>query len=378
LNSLQPQHPAFAAFRTALAKLRAGNVEAMPPIASGSRIKPGESDARIPKIRTWLGRIGYLSSLEPMPSSDMTASIDAPEAGSENELFDEQLAAAVKAFQTDSGIKSTGYLDKQTIAALNKRDPKSDETRLVANMERLRWLPRDLGSRYVFVNQAAFRLQVIDNGQEVWTTKVVVGKPDTQTAAFHDQMETIVFNPSWGVPQSIITKEMLPELRKDASYLDRQGFRVKDKTGKVVKSSEINWFAYGDKPPFDIEQPPSGDNALGDIKFLFPNAHSIYMHDTPMKQLFAKSMRAFSHGCVRVENPREFASVLLGRSREEIDAEIDGGISHSVPVTGDIKVHITYFTAWPDKDGRIVHYNDVYNRDGGIITQFGGIAVAAK
>jgi L,D-transpeptidase YcbB len=188
----------------------------------------------------------------------------------------------------------------------------------------------------------------------------------------------VVFNPSWGVPPSIIKNEMLPILRRDPSYLDRLGYRVITKGGQIIRSSAVNWSAYDKGVPYSIEQPPSGDNALGEVKFLFPNSHSIYFHDTPARSLFDRSSRAFSHGCVRVENPRIFAETLLGLSGEEVARRIDSGRSQSAKVKQDIKVHLTYFTAWPDSTGKIIYYDDVYGRDERMESAFSATAVATR
>ena len=230
-------------------------------------------------------------------------------------------------------------------------------------MERLRWLPKSLGHRYVFVNQAAFEARVMDGDNEAWKTRVIIGKPNTQTAVFHDEMEMVVFNPSWGVPPSIIANEYLPKLRRDPGYLDRIGFKVVNQKGKVVSSSSVDWGSYGAKVPFGIQQPPGVKNALGEVKFLFPNAHNIYMHDTPSRNLFENDVRAFSHGCVRVQNPLDFASVILGWDRAKIDAKVEGTASETVKLPHKIPVHITYFTAWPDETGKIQYFNDIYGRD---------------
>src|SRR4029079_12667926 len=213
----------------------------------------------------------------------------------------------------------------------------------------------------VRVNQAAYELRVMDGGNEIWRTKVIVGKPNTQTFAFHDEIEMVVFNPSWGVPQSIIKNEMLPNLRRDPSYLDLLGYRVITSSGKIVRSSAIDWWSVGGGViPLSVQQPPSDDNALGEIKFLFPNKHDIYMHDTPTKPLFEKAARAFSHGCVRVENPRRFGEILLGWTADKIADKIDSGVSETVKLPHKVPVHLTYFTAWPNADGTIAYYDDVY------------------
>jgi L,D-transpeptidase YcbB len=348
LRDLAPKNPAYAAMKAELAKLRANKPASIEtPIAGGKTVKLGRSDPRIVSVRERLAALSFLN--DPTLAGD--------------DLLDTDLSDALKKFQASVQIRQTGQLDAATVKNLNRDDNAKNIQRLVDNMERVRWLPKNLGTRFVFVNQAAFEVRVMDKGSEVWRSHVIVGKPLTQTAAFHDEMETVVFNPSWGVPQSIIVNEYMRKLRSDPGYLDRQGFKVVNQQGKVVSSRSVNWGAYGSKPPFGVQQPPGPGNALGELKFLFPNKHDIYMHDTPTKNLFAETTRAFSHGCVRVENPREFATVLLGWDRAKVDAETDSGQSQSIPLSHKIPVHITYFTAWPDSTGKMIYFNDIYGRD---------------
>ena len=348
LQDLQPRHPAYGAMKTALAELRKEiDDKALVPIAKGPRVKLGQTDSRIPAIRK------RLASLSGGTISDTA-----------DDLLDSDLSEELQKFQKTAGIKATGRLDNSTVNALNSHGEERDLRRLVDNMERLRWLPKNLGTRHVFVNQPAFQVHVMDGQSEVWRSKVIVGKPNTQTVAFDDEIEMVVFNPSWGVPPSIIANEYLPKLWNDPSYLDRIGFRVTTPGGRQIASSDIDWWNYGGKVPFNIEQPPGADNALGELKFLFPNAHNIYMHDTPTRNLFAKDARAFSHGCIRVENPREFATVLLGWDRAKIDANTASGKSQTVRLDSKVPVHIAYFTAWPDATGKIQYFNDIYGRDG--------------
>ena len=352
LNNLMPKHEAYGLMKAELAKLRASRIKpAYEKIAEGKSVKAGGSDPRILVIRDRMQAMGFLSSEEAAVEPELSSKLDA------------DLSAALKKFQKSAKLRQTGALDMATVKNLNRDTSQRDIQRLVYNMERLRWLPKNLGSRYVFANAPAFEVRVMDRGNEVWRSKVIVGLPMAQTAAFHDEMETVVFNPSWGVPQSIIVNEYLGKLRRDPSYLDRQGFKVIAPNGKVVPSSSINWAAYGDRPPFGVQQPPGKGNALGKLKFLFPNSHAIYMHDTPTKNLFSESVRAFSHGCVRVQNPQEFASILLGWDRARVDKEIDSGKSQPTTLKQKIPVHLTYFTAWPDSSGKISYFNDVYERD---------------
>ena len=368
LKSLEPTHPAFALLKAELVKKRALlHVAESEAIPLGTRVQPGDADGRLLLVRHHLERLGYL---KPRTASAKDA------AGTP--VLDRVMMEALKGFQTEAQLKSWGGLDQATVNALNDRTEQRNVAKLIYNMERMRWLPKNLGRKYVFVNQAAYQLQIIDNGRELWRTKVIIGKPLTQTVAFHDQMESVVFNPSWGVPPSIIRKEMLPILRRDPSYLDRLGYRVIAKNGQIVRSSSIDWSAYEKGVPYSIQQPPSDDNALGEIKFLFPNSHSIYFHDTPARSLFERSARAFSHGCVRVENPRIFAEALLGISAAEVAKRIDSGRSQSARIKGDIKVHITYFTAWPDQNGKIIYYDDVYGRDQRMESAFSATAVATR
>ncbi|MBI2718265.1 MAG: L,D-transpeptidase family protein [Rhizobiales bacterium] len=347
LAGLQPQHPAYQAMKKALAELRreAGD-RTFVAIARGKKVKLGQSDARIPEVRRRLAGLGATVPAGPDPL-----------------VLDDGLSAALKDLQKKAGQRVTGLLDNGTVNRLNDATDGRKLNQLVINMERLRWLPKELGRRYVFVNQAAFEVRVMEGAKQVWTSRVIVGKPSTQTAVFNDEIETVVFNPSWGVPPSIVANDYLPKLRDDPSYLDRIGFKVTTPSGELVASSDIDWNAYDRKVPFNIQQPPGPKNALGELKFLFPNAHNIYMHDTPDKQLFGEQVRAFSHGCVRVQNPREFATVLLGWGRAKVDANTDSKRSQTVRLPNKVPIYIAYFTAWPDETGRIKYYGDVYGRD---------------
>jgi murein L,D-transpeptidase YcbB/YkuD len=242
----------------------------------------------------------------------------------------------------------------------------SDEdvlAKLVLNMERIRWLPRELGQRHIFVNQAAFELRLIDGDDLTWRTRVIVGKPETQTAVFSDRMETVVINPYWGVPQSIIRYEFMPKMARDRRYLERNGYEVLTEAGRRISSRSVNWWGYKGKIPFAVRQRPGDDNALGRIKFLFPNSHDIYMHDTPTKELFDEEVRAFSHGCVRVQNPREFAEHVTGWERRRIDDLIATGENQEFDLDRHIPVHLQYFTAWPGDSGAIEFHSDIYGRD---------------
>ncbi len=366
LASLQPTHRSYAAFKRALAVLGGQSQEKQyVEIPSGKLIKAGGSDQRIPLIRQRLKSAGLLT--KPQDGADLPQS-----------LFDEQLLDAVKAFQKSKGLSADGIIGNQTIAAFNGRQNVNRRKKLVMNMERLRWLPRSFGDKYIFVNAAAFKMQVMRNGTEAWQTRVVVGKPQNQTSFFIDEMETVVFNPFWGVPRSIVRSEMLPRLRSNPGYLDQKGFELFNRSGKKISSSSVDWSSLGSNIPFSVRQPPGDTNALGKVKFMFPNKHAIYLHDTPSKKLFDRSSRAFSFGCVRVKNPRVFAQNILGWSRSKVDQKIASRRNSAVRLKQKIPVYITYFTAWADESGNVKYFRDVYGRDRWLDRALNSIKVASK
>jgi L,D-transpeptidase YcbB len=351
LKGLAPAYPAYAALKAELAVLSADSPLAKEPFPEGKRVRIGQKDPRINLLRQRLIDEGYTSLAE----------IEVPD--DKLNVLDKTLARTLKRFQEAKGIGQTSNLDQATVKALNGPDRSEQRDKLISSMERIRWLPKNMGSRHVLVNQASYRVNVIDKGKLVWASNVIVGKPLTQTAVFSDTMETVVFNPTWGVPQSIIMNEYLPKLRANPGYLDKIGFKTVNAKGKVVSSRSVDWNSIGTNSGIGIIQPSGDSNALGEVKFLFPNSHSIYMHDTPNRNLFAEAKRNFSHGCVRVENPREFAEVLLGMDRASVDAAIESGDIKNVKVTNRTDVHLAYFTAWPDENGKVQYYSDAYARD---------------
>ena len=414
LASLHPVHPAYEALRQELAELSAQPDRDETPVADGPAVKPGQSDARLPAIRARLTELGHLAPADAadevvaspigyesegplfgspdgavivevvMPDADESEPEAAAPRRSEpipnqSEAYDAETVEAVKAFQAASGLTVDGIIGQRTISAFNADNTESRIQRLVYNMERLRWLPRDFGTKHVLVNTAAFEASVIEDGTTIWTSKVIVGKPQNQTAFFSDQMETVVFNPYWGVPKSIIVNEMLPEIYKDPYYMEREGYEVTDLNGRVIPSYSVDWYNLNTSNlPIGVRQPPGPKNALGEIKFLFPNEHSIYMHDTPTKPLFAKPVRAYSHGCVRVEKPWEFAEIILGWDQQRIASTRAATRDHSVPVEDEIQVHIGYFTAWPDETGTVRYHDDIYGRDRLVERAMGTLTVAMR
>ena len=267
-------------------------------------------------------------------------------------FYNAELVKAVKDMQEQSGLRRDGIIGNRTLAALNGESGAEKVSKIILSLERLRWLPRDLKRKYVFVNQAFFETWMMEDGREIFRSDVIVGKPLHQTAVFTDEMEKVVLNPRWYVPRSIIYNEMMPKLYNNPYYLQDQGYEVLDVQGRQVDSASINWSQYGEKNiPYNVRQPAGPRNALGRVKFLFPNKHAIYMHDTPSRGLFKHKVRSLSHGCVRVQKPMEFAEIILkteGWSPSKIANAVATGQNQTVHLSSKIPVYLGYYTAWAD------------------------------
>ncbi len=353
---LESRHPAMEEYRLLVAELellKAAQDDAVVVNLTGV-LKPGQTSAELPKIVELIRRKG-----DPAFLQDFGPVLDAHRSG---EVYDPALVDAVKAAQKAAGLTPDGVIGPRTVNALAGESKADRIAKVEAALETLRWLPRDFESRRVFINQASFMAQYFENDEEKLAMRVVVGKPSNQTSFFYDEIERVEFHPYWGVPSSILVNEMLPRLRRDPGYLDRAGYEVVDAKGKRVPSSSVNWGAYGSKIPFGVRQTPGEANALGELKILFPNKHAIYMHDTPSRDLFKRDTRAFSHGCVRLERPRDMAAAVLGWNGDQVAAALKKGHS-GVAVPERIPVYLTYFTAWPETSGAIGYHADIYKRD---------------
>ncbi|MGB7431365.1 MAG: L,D-transpeptidase family protein, partial [Ahrensia sp.] len=291
--------------------------------------------------------------------------------------YDEALVALVRDVQRDLGLAPDGIVGPKTAARLGGESPDVRIAKITYAMERLRWHPEQYGDRQVVINQPEFRVRYMENGKTALAMNVVVGTLQNQTYFFHDEIETVVFNPYWGVPQSIIVNEFLPKLHRDPGYLDRAGYVVSTYGGKQVSSSSVNWRQYSSGVPFNVRQKPGPKNALGELKILFPNEHAIYMHDTPAKSLFARDSRAYSHGCVRLEDPRAMAAAVLGKDMSYVRSQL-GGYEHAERVSDKVPVYVSYFTAWPDDSGAIAYHADVYKRDEHLQKALATVASARK
>lgn len=350
MEAAHPQMPEYAALRAELAAL-AGSEQERIEVDPELLMNPGDSNAELPKVMELISR--------GLPAGDPDAAVIAGFGTSET--YGPELVPVVKAAQKRAGIRGDGVIGPRTVRALAGDAPTDRVEKVKLALEQLRWLPRVLGDTRVFINEPAFMVSYMEDGAEKLSMRAVVGKATNQTSYFYDTIEQVDYNPYWGVPQSILVNEMLPRLRRDPGYLDRAGYEVTDAKGKKISSSAVSWGSYGSKIPFSVRQTPSEANALGELKILFPNEHAIYMHDTPQKKFFAESMRAFSHGCVRLEHPREMAAAVLGKPVEYVAEKLAKG--HSTEKTRPIPVYVAYFTAWPQTDGTIGYYDDVYKRD---------------
>lgn len=279
------------------------------------------------------------------------------------------LQAAVKSFQELHSIAATGVVDDKTLAALNV--PLDWRIQQVAiNLQRWRYMPDDLGERHFFVNIPYYHLIARESGKPVMDIRVVVGKPGNNTPVFSEDMETVVFSPYWNIPDTIAENETAPAVARDPNYLARQGIEILRVSGsgtQTVNASDVDWGNAESLKGLAFRQRPGAGNALGHVKFLFPNKHNVYLHDTPADSLFAKPSRAFSHGCVRVEEPEKLAKYVLEDFPEwtepAIGAAMHSGVEKHVKLKKKIPVHIVYFTAWVDVNGGLHFQPDIYGYD---------------
>lgn len=301
-----------------------------------------------------------------------------PEAGGAEPRFDPALVKTVQQFQRDHGLNPDGIVGPATLGELNKT-PQDRLASVIAAMERERWMNRELGDRHVWVNLPDFSATILENGRVVLQSRAVIGKtaPALRTPEFSDLMSYLVINPSWTVPRSITVREYLPQLKANRYALPQ--LQVLDRRGRVLRRSAVNFSAYSARSfPYVLRQPPGADNALGRVKFMFPNAYSIYLHDTPAQALFARERRAFSHGCIRLARPQAFAHVLLGWQNEDPEAvyrrHLASGRETTVGLRVPVPVHIVYRTAFAPQSGRLQYRPDIYGRDAAVfdaLTQAG-------
>jgi L,D-transpeptidase YcbB len=352
LRALHPQHAGFERLRVAFNQARDRVKEsASKTLPAGPLLKPGTTHPSVAILRLRLN--------VPVP----TASVDnqTPSA----EYYDDALVDAVKRFQARAKLRhADGMVGEKTRDALNAQGMPTSTAVLLANMEQWRWMPEQLGDTHISVNVPEFTTRLVRDGKAVHTERVVTGKIETATPLFSDKMQTVVFQPKWGVPDSIKVNELLPQLQEGNGL--KAGLKM-SLGGRDIDPWDVDW-SKADILKYHVYQPSGDDNALGVVKFLFPNKHAVYMHDTPSKKLFNSEVRAFSHGCVRVRNPLSLAEHLLATDKGW-DAKLvqelawDGPENNAIKLDTPVPVHITYFTATVDEAGNVSTFGDVYGHE---------------
>ena len=365
-DAWQPPGQRYAALRTVLAKYRAlaakGGWNTVP---LGESIKPGTSDPRIPAIRARL-------SLTDVASGEVGTA--------EGQLYGNALVEVVKRFQARQGLEGDGVIGSTTIVAMNVPVQERIKSIILA-MERLRWMPENLGQQYLIVNIAGFELRRVNAGKVEERMAVVVGKPYHRTPVFSDRIRFLEFNPYWNVPPDIAVNEELPVLRRNPAGLSAQGFEVV-RGNQVSDPSSVDWSSVGPGHfPYQLRQRPGPNNALGRVKFMFPNPHNVYLHDSPARNLFERNVRAFSHGCIRLSRPLDLAEQVLrvggvqGWTKERINDVVASTKNTVVNLREPLPVHITYLTAWAD-DGVANFRQDIYGHDAKLLAALEGKSIA--
>ncbi|MBW8686292.1 L,D-transpeptidase family protein [Chitinophaga rhizophila] len=356
----EPVNRQYKLLRDQLKKLAALEKKPWDSLKASRKIyKTGEQDPLIAGVKQRLHMLGDLVAADT------------------SQIFTPALDSAIRNFQDRTGLKTDGTIQQPLLNALNIT-PNQRIRQILINMERIRWVPAEPPAEYLLVNIPAFKLYVYADNKLDWTCNVVVGRPGTNTVIFSNEIKFVVFAPYWNVPPGILVHEVLPAMRKNSGYLARQNMEVVTGTGSPVNAASLNWSKYsGGNFPYIIRQKPGGRNALGKVKFLFPNEYNIYLHDTPSKGLFGENRRTFSHGCIRVSEPQHLAEWLLRNdsmwTTKKIVEAMNGSKEKYVTLKEKVPVYIGYFTAFVDSDGRLNFREDVYGHDAKLsATLFGG------
>jgi murein L,D-transpeptidase YcbB/YkuD len=358
LADLPPNMPQYRSLKRLLAKLRklvTMEVAWTRIPEETPSIRPNTTHPAIPLIRQ---RILEAYAIFEKPEYALTTN--------ESELYDEALETAVKTFQRQYGLNADGVIGKHTKQAMNTT-PQEHIQRLRINLERLRWLPRKFSDCYILVNIAGFHLVAVKHNTPVLDMRIVVGRDYRSTPSFNSHISHIVLNPHWNIPNSIARKDLLPKQRQNPDYFTSQGIRVfaDHRHEFELDPDMIDWHSVEHPFPYALRQEPGRMNALGTIKFMFPNPFSIYLHDTPSKSLFQRDIRTYSSGCIRLEKPLQLAEFVLGRSfgKTNIVEKINSGKTHTVHLPERLPIYLVYLTAWSDEQGDVRFSSDVYGRD---------------
>jgi murein L,D-transpeptidase YcbB/YkuD len=351
LEELRPDMHLYDTLVNVLARYREIHAKGgWEPVPQGGKIEPGNEDPRIPEIRKRLQMTGELSKRDSISSS----------------IYDPQLEKDIKAFQASHGLDADGVIGVGTFRELNVPvEARIDQIRI--NMERVRWVAGNMPGNFIIVNIAAFWLMMVKDGQIVHYTPVVVGKPLNKTPLFRDKMRYIEFNPTWTQPRSIVKNETVPKLKKDSTYLEKNHMVLLDSKGNLVQTSTLDFKNLSaNKFPYIVRQEPGPWNALGEMKFMFPNKYDIYLHDTPSKSLFSKASRAYSHGCIRVSKPLDLAVKLLEGTeydRKKITSILETHETTRINLPEPIDILLMYWTCGIDRNGKLFFAPDIYERD---------------
>lgn len=357
-SKMHPSNDKFLALKGELDSLQTASDDLI-ELKTNILLRPGQSNDELPNI---ISAVQKRASAELLEKHSVTL-----DAYASDTTYTKELSALVKDYQKEAGLGPDGVIGKNTLSKLAGIPSSSKIDRIRISMERMRWLPHELGERHVFINQPEYRARYIEEGAEKLSMRVVVGKKSNQTNFFYDEIEHIEYNPYWNVPRSIIVNEFLPKSIGNPGYLDSRGYQVRTWGGQSLSSSSVNWSEMGANPKIAVRQPPGPKNALGELKIMFPNKHAIYMHDTPAKSLFKKQHRAFSHGCVRLHDPRAMAAAVMGSSKKQIANRIAQGKNLTEKLPNKVPVYVAYFTAWPQEDGTVKYFADMYGRDAHIL-----------
>jgi murein L,D-transpeptidase YcbB/YkuD len=354
IAGFRPQTDFYRDLKRALANYRKIQAEGgWPQVVTGETLKPGMVT---PRVRT-IGQRLYVSG-------DMLTSI-------KSDLYDDEVKAGVMRFQQRHGLEVNGLVDKVTLETMNiPIEARIDQLRV--NLDRARWVLHDLPQDFVVVDIAGFNVRYIRSGQEVWKTRAIVGKTYRKTPVFRSHIRYIIFNPTWTVPPTILRKDILPKIKQDSEYLQKKNMLVLNQQGKQIDPVTIDWSQYPGKSfPYLIRQQPGPKNALGRVKFMFPNKHIVYLHDTPSKSGFKRAERALSSGCIRIQNPLHFAELLLadkpGWSRAKVNAVVKSREPTHVNLARPLTVMLLYWTAEVDSENRVIFKQDIYDRDSAVL-----------
>ena len=354
--SVAAQDPGYQRLKTALQLHRVLAADgSWPEVPGGPTIRPGSDDPRLATLARRLAISGDLAD---------------DQVWVESSAYDTVLQTAVSRFQARHGLEVDALVGRATLRALNVSvEQRINQIRL--NLERARWRFNAGAKDFILVNIAGFKAYVVRDGKIVWTTKVIVGDTENKTPVFSAALKYVVINPDWTVPYKIASEELLPDIKQDPDFFTKGNYQLFDVDGGVVDPISVDWSSIRiGNFPFTLVQQPCSTNQLGRIKFIFPNEYSVYMHDTPGKFLFTKAKRAFSHGCIRVDEPLGLAEVVLdgeGWTREQIESQVRSGETRTVNLSEPLPVFVFYWTAEVNDQGLINFYEDIYERDATVL-----------